>query len=132
MEPGRSARRRPRRRQCFLEADERLCLVPGLMIAAKSIIIFSARSSVTLPGHACTASAYKKIQIRAAIGLQHVVVIELIVTTSKNRVRRLPLCATALDLRLGDVQMKTPCGHVQFDHVPIPDQPQNSPCCRLG
>src|SRR5215471_2581372 len=89
------------------------------------------RPSVTLPGHACTASAYKKIQISAAIGLQHMVVIELIITASKDRVRRLPLRATALDLSVGDIQMKPPLGHVQFDRVPSPDQPQNSAGCRL-
>jgi len=75
---------------------------------------------VAFSGHVCTAFAYEKIQIGAAIGLQHVVVIELIITASKNRLWWLPFSATALDLRVGYIQMKPPGSHVEFDYVSTP------------
>jgi hypothetical protein len=78
---------------------------------------------VTLPGHACPTSAYKKVQIGASISLQHMVVVELIIAPPKRWLGWLILLAAALDLRVIDIQMKSTCSHVQFDHISPPNQP---------
>src|SRR5215472_14058005 len=88
--------------------------------------------SMTLARHGGAAFAYEEIQIGAAVGLQHVVVIELIVTSLQRRLRRLPFCAATLDLRIADVEMQPACGHVQFDRVSALDQGQNSAGCGFG
>src|SRR5215472_12048902 len=87
---------------------------------------------MTLPGHAGATSAYEEIQIGSAVGLQHVVMIELIVTSWQGRLRRLPPGAAAFDLRIGNVEVQAARGYIQFDRVSVSDEGQNSAGCGFG
>ena len=77
------------------------------------------------------ATTDEEIQVAAAIRLHHVIDIDLLIAAGHGRRRRRPGGTAAVQLGLRHVQVQAPAGHVELDHVAVPDQRQRPSDRRL-
>src|SRR5690349_13770927 len=73
--------------------------------------------SMALFGNVRPAAAHQKIEVCAAMGLEHMINIQVLVTSYGRRSGRLPARAPADEFRLRDRQMKTAALDVQLNEV---------------
>src|SRR5262245_66020917 len=86
---------------------------------------------VIVARHESTALSRQKIQVRALVRLQNVVVVELPVAALEVRLRRLPAPAALCELLLGHEEIELPLLHVERDLVAVLDQRERAAGRRL-
>src|SRR6202171_1089968 len=92
----------------------------------------SARALVALPADLGAGFTDQEIEVDALIRLGHGLAIELDPAAIGMRLGWLPFRFAPCELGIGDVQMDSPPGDVELDHVAVLDQRQRSTVGRFG
>ncbi len=77
------------------------------------------------------AATDEEVEVRTAVGLLHVVEVQLHVAAAHRRLRRCPAGATARQFRIVDLQMQTSALDVELDQITALDQREVASGCRL-
>src|SRR5437868_14475192 len=86
-------------------------------------------SSVRLASDLVSSTAYKKIEVRALIGLLDVIDVQPAVSARRNdRLRRTPRRTPSAQLRVVNIEVQTPRVDVQLDRVAIADECERAAC----